>query len=91
MGISNNLSNRELLQKDLLKHKGNFTTLLTELKAASVDVVTNMGLNLGAEVIYADNVPITVGGDGDLNDLSLELAHKAIDNFKRKRGRISHG
>ncbi|MEW6189252.1 MAG: 2,3-diphosphoglycerate synthetase [Actinomycetota bacterium] len=91
VGISNNLSNRELLRKDLLKHKGKFTTLLTELKAASVDVVTSMGLSFGADVIYADNVPITVGGDGDLNELSLDLAHKAVDNFKRKRERISHG
>lgn len=81
VGISNELSNRLLLRKDLAEHEGKFTLLLTELKAASVDVVTEEGLRLRKEVVYMDNEPITVGGDGELSSLIIELALQAKNVF----------
>lgn len=82
VGVSTNLSNRKLLRKDLETARGKFTTLLTELKAASVDVVTDLGLSLGKEVIYVDNVPVTVGGDGDLRELLVDLAKEVTSSFE---------
>ncbi|MFZ3062868.1 MAG: 2,3-diphosphoglycerate synthetase [Actinomycetota bacterium] len=81
-GISHNLSNRPRLRKDIQEKEGQFDLLLTELKAASVDVVTMIGLDWGVQVVYADNIPVTVGGDGDLKDLLLDLAEKAISRFR---------
>lgn len=82
VGISHNLSNRPRLRSDIQEKEGQFEVLLTELKAAAVDVATRIGLDSGVHVVYADNIPVTVGGDGDLKDLLLELAEKAISRFK---------
>lgn len=84
VGVSNNLSNRRLLRKEIEDAKGKFTTLLTELKAAAVDVVTSIGLDLGLEVVYMDNVPVTIGGDGDLDKVVRWIGHKARNSFARK-------
>lgn len=84
VGVSNNLSNRKVLREEIEAAKGNFTTLLTELKAAAVDVVTSIGLDLGLEVIYMDNLPVTIGGDGDLEGLVNWVGNKARANFIRR-------
>jgi len=73
VGASNSLSNRELLWEELARSEGKYEVLLTELKAAAVDLVTRFGLERGIEVVYLDNIPITVGGDGKLSDLLVEL------------------
>jgi len=66
VGISHNLSDRKRLRQEIAARVGEFSVLLTELKAASVEVTASLGRKLGIEVIYADNQPITVGGDGEL-------------------------
>ncbi len=81
--ISNNLANRRLLLEDLRSAAGRFDLLLTELKAASVDVVTKTGLNSGAEIVYCDNVPIVVDGDSNLSRAMLDLAKNAKEHFER--------
>lgn len=81
VGISHHLSNRPLLRRDLKDCEGKFNVLLTELKAASVDVATALGQKMGVEVIYADNVPVTVGGDGDLSSIVVEWAKQAMRVF----------
>jgi cyclic 2,3-diphosphoglycerate synthetase len=55
-GITFNLSNRLLLRNDLQSFK-DFDVIVTELKAASVDVVTDFAFKLNKEVIYMNNIP----------------------------------
>ena len=58
-----------------------YDVLLTELKAAAVDVAAPRALARGAEVVFVDNRPTGVGGDGDLD----ELIGETID-LARERG-----
>lgn len=85
VGMSHHLSNRPLLRADL-EAAGDAAVVMTELKAAGVDVVTDYGLGRGLDVVYMDNSPVTVGGDGDLRDLLLEIAATARARDKERRG-----
>lgn len=85
VGVTTSLADREKLRKELAAARGRYDVLLTELKAAAVDVATEVGLEEGAEVVYADNIPVTVGGDGDLSDLALELVHSLMAGKKHAR------
>lgn len=58
--MSFSLGNREKLRKDLEKN-GDYDTILTELKAASVDVLTDYAFKHKKEIIYMNNVPIILG------------------------------
>ncbi|MBA7592189.1 Cyclic 2,3-diphosphoglycerate synthetase [subsurface metagenome] len=60
--MSFNLGNREELRKDLEKN-GGYDTILTELKAASVDVLTDYAFKHKKEIIYMNNIPIVIGGN----------------------------
>lgn len=80
-GLSHNLSNRPLLRADL-EAAGDFDVVMTELKAAGVDVVTEYGLERGKEVVYIDNSLVTVGGDGDALELLIEAAVEARRRYK---------
>lgn len=79
VGFSHQLSNRELLRADLAACEGRFSLLLTELKAAAVDVVTELGLEKGAKVVYLDNVPVAT--EGDLEGELLWLAEQSMKRF----------
>lgn len=85
IGISNNLSNRPKLREDLERHKGNFSVLLTELKAASVDVVTKMGFQAGVEVVYMDNEPVVIGGEVELKNIIIDLAKESVKRFRERK------
>jgi cyclic 2,3-diphosphoglycerate synthase len=65
---SHRLADRAGLEADLAASPP-FDVLLTELKAAAVDVAARRALERGAEVVFVDNRPMGVGGDGDLDDL----------------------
>jgi len=80
VGLSHHLSNRPLLRADLDGCAQEFDVMLTELKAAAVDVATAVGLDLGKEVVYCDNVPLSVGGP-PLSESLVALAHRAVDRF----------
>ena len=58
--------------------------LVTELKAASVDVAARTAIDHGLEVVFMDNVPEVVGGDGDLDALMIETAVRAHKSFMGK-------
>ncbi len=60
--VSFNLSNRKLLRKDLEQAHG-YDTILTELKAASVDVLTDYAFNMKKDIVYMNNIPIIDGGN----------------------------
>ncbi len=76
-GYSTNLSNRPLLIKDLNEIKGHYTVLLTELKAAAVDIATKQALNEGIRVVYCDNIPVPLNTSSEI--FSQSLIHLATD------------
>lgn len=71
--VSSNLADRAELERDLADSPP-FETLVTELKAAAVDVAARRALGRGAEVVFLDNRPVAVdGGDGDVGDMLGEV------------------
>ncbi len=76
VGVTHNLADRSALRRDL-DAAPSFEVLVTELKAAAVDVAAERAAERGAAVVFADNRAETIGGDGDLPDLLLEAARLA--------------
>jgi cyclic 2,3-diphosphoglycerate synthetase len=89
VGVSANLADREALARDLAGAPP-FEVLLTELKAAAVDVGARLALARGAEVAFVDNRPQGAGGDGDLDDLLGEVFSRAVERA-RARGATRAG
>ena len=81
IAISSRLADRARLEEDL-NAAGRFDVLLTELKAAAVDVAARRALERGAEVVFVDNRPRSVGGGTALEDELL-----ALIGLAEKRGR----
>ena len=85
VGTTPYLSNRPLLQKDIKKHIGQADVMLTELKAAAVDVATKDALEAGLEVIYCDNIPIVTDGNNEkLKSAIINVVDSAIESFNGK-------
>ncbi len=86
VGTTSHLSNRPLLQKDIEKHIDEADIMLTELKAAAVDVATKDALEAGLGVVYCDNIPKVCGGlEGEhqlLQNAIINVVEKAISDFK---------
>jgi cyclic 2,3-diphosphoglycerate synthase len=74
---SPHLSDRARLRADLEAAAGTFDVLLTELKAASIDVVALAGEELGIPAVLCDNVPVSLGGV-ELNEIVDGAAAFAI-------------
>jgi predicted GTPase len=53
--------------------------LVTELKAAAVDVAADRAVARGAQVVFADNRAETLEGDGELPALLEETARMAVE------------
>jgi cyclic 2,3-diphosphoglycerate synthetase len=79
VGFTFNLSNRPLLKKELQSFT-DYDTILTELKAASVDVVTDFALKSGKEIIYMNNIPEIFKGSEAFEKEFLQL----YDSIKNK-------
>ncbi len=58
--MSFSLSNRKQLKKDL-QNCIDYNTVLAELKAASVDLLTDYALKNKKEIIYMNNIPVILG------------------------------
>ena len=85
IGTTSHLSNRPLLREDMKKYMDDADVMLTELKAAAVDVATKDAIAAGLEVVYCDNIPVAISGSyPDLADSVIELVDCAIDNFNQK-------
>ena len=87
VGTTSHLSNRPLLQKDIEKYIEEVDIMLTELKAAAVDVATKDALNAGLGVVYCDNIPMVCGGEAEqkeLQDAIISIVEKSIADFKAK-------
>ncbi len=78
VGISHRLSDRAGLARDLDAAPA-YQVLLTELKAAAIDVAAERALERGAQVVLADNRAETVEGDAELPDLLLQTARLAME------------
>jgi len=83
--VTSQLSNRARLREELAKSAGSFDTIVTELKAAAIDVVAAEGEELGVPTVLCDNVPVAVDG----TDLAAEvsaIAGTAMDRCSQRRG-----
>jgi cyclic 2,3-diphosphoglycerate synthase len=84
VSVSSHLADRAALEQDLGAAPP-FDVLLTELKAAAIDVAARRALDRGAEVVFVDNRPKGVGGDGDLDALLAETLELARERAAEKR------
>jgi cyclic 2,3-diphosphoglycerate synthase len=83
VGTSHRLGDRAGLAEDL-EEAPPFDVLVTELKAAAVDVAARAALDRGAEVVFADNRAVTIDGDRDLSELLLETAQLAVERARHR-------
>ncbi len=84
VGTTSHLSNRPLLREDIKKYMADADCMLTELKAAAVDVATKEAIESGLEVVYSDNIPIVIDDDSpDIDSTILELVDSAIEDFNK--------
>lgn len=82
IGTTAHLSNRPLLREDMEKYIDKADVMLTELKAAAVDVATKDALAAGLEVVYCDNIPVPIDESyPDLAKSIIELVDSAIEKF----------
>ena len=88
VGWSARLADRAGLAQDM-EHAEAFDVLLTELKAAAVDIGVEQALARGAEVVFVDNRAIVVEGpidlDTALNEV-IDLASERASGRDRERG-----
>lgn len=81
VGASANLANRPKLRQDLAA-AGDFDVLLTELKAAGVDVAARTALSLGKDVVFVDNEPVCP----NIEELNQCFERLALEAIHAKRG-----
>jgi cyclic 2,3-diphosphoglycerate synthetase len=82
---SAHLSNRTLLREDIRRAAGEFDLMVTELKAAAIDVVAAAGEEADVPTVLCDNIPVAVDG-GDLPGLMDHCAALALERHA-ERGR----
>ncbi|HVW35314.1 MAG TPA: cyclic 2,3-diphosphoglycerate synthetase [Acidimicrobiia bacterium] len=82
VGHSSSLANRSQLAADLHRAAGRADVLVTELKAAAVDLATGFALERGMRVVYSDNQVLVTGGDGSLETLFPSVAALATERFR---------
>ncbi len=82
-GYSGYLSNREKLESDLDKNLDKCDILLTEIKAASIDVAAKIAREKGVEISFMHNSMKIVGGDiKNLEENLISIGKKAIEENK---------
>lgn len=79
---SPHLSDRSALRGDLAAAAGTFDVIVTELKAAAVDVAVAAGEDAGVPTVLCDNVPESA--EGDLGALIDELAEAALERGRAR-------
>jgi cyclic 2,3-diphosphoglycerate synthetase len=83
VGWSSRLSDRSGLAEDMDEAQG-YEVLLTELKAAAVDVACERALARGAQVVFVDNRPVVTQGEADLAATFGETIHLAVERWERR-------
>lgn len=84
VAASPHLSNRARLREDMAAASGSYEVLLTELKAAAIDVVAAAGEEAGVPTVLCDNVPVTLDGS-DLGAFVIDAATLAIERGTTRR------
>ena len=85
IGTTSHLSNRPLLREDMKRYIDDADVMLTELKAAAVDVATKDAMAAGLDVVYCDNIPVPISDSyPDLSESVIKLVDSAIENFNQK-------
>ena len=90
--FSTHLADREALRHDLGSDAmDRVDTVVTEIKAAAIDVVAEQAAERGLPVVFMDNVPVEVAPDGALREgsgtlegLARELAATAKRRFAER-------
>ncbi len=85
VGSSANLANRKKLRDELKDLRG-AEVLVTELKAAGVDTVSCMAKEMGIDLVYMDNIPVSIEGNldeeiGKLLSVARERCQKRLDGM----------
>jgi len=70
-----NLSRRDALRKEL-SESPDFDMILTELKAAAVDVLTEYALINKKGITYIDNIPVIIGKKRGFKEDLIKLIKK---------------
>jgi cyclic 2,3-diphosphoglycerate synthetase len=83
VGWSAHLAERSRLMEDLEKAEA-YEVLLTELKAAAVDVACERAIARGAAVVFVDNRPLAVDGETDLPNLLAETMDLAVKRHEAR-------
>lgn len=83
VAVSSALSDRAALRAALREHAGTFDVLLTELKAAAIDVVAMAGEEAGIPTVLCDNVPEALDGE-PLGPVFDELVGTALARGARR-------
>jgi cyclic 2,3-diphosphoglycerate synthetase len=78
VGWSARLADRAGLEEDL-EAAADYEVLLTELKAAAVDVGVERALARGAEVVFVDNRAIVAEGPSDLRSALAQVLELAVE------------
>ncbi|MFW6040594.1 MAG: cyclic 2,3-diphosphoglycerate synthetase [Thermoplasmatota archaeon] len=78
VGTSTSLSNRHKLKNDLNQGLGKADTLLTEIKAASIDLAGSMADERGIEIVFLHNKTEVIGGtisslEGEVEKIYQEI------------------
>jgi cyclic 2,3-diphosphoglycerate synthetase len=85
VAASPHLSDRVRLRADMAAHAGTYDLLLTELKAAAIDVVAEAGDEAGVPTVLCDNVPVSVDGS-DYREEVFRVARLAIERAGARGG-----
>ncbi len=85
VAVTTALSDRVRLRADLAAHAGGFDVLVTELKAAAIDVVAAAGEEAGVPTVLCDNVPVAVDEHG-AGILVSHTAALAVDRGHARKG-----
>ena len=83
VGVSPHLSDRARLAADL-EVAADVDVLVVELKAAGVDVAARVALERGIDVVFCDNRVVTVGGDGEFEEMVAAVAGLAARRFTQQ-------
>ena len=78
VGASFRLAERKALLRDL-EGAEKAEVLLSELKAAAVEVVARFAREKGKEIVYFHNLPVAAGGEGELDDFFRVMWKKAME------------
>ncbi len=85
VGASTNLSRREALRPELEELLPRAEVLLTELKAAGVDLAARLAIEAGVEVVFVENRPCPLEREPRFDYMVHRLAELAEERFEGSR------